>query len=158
MNILLIRPRPSSETIGLQHVMICEPLELEYLAACIADLGHQVDILDMILEKQTLSELLAEFRPDLVAMTGYITHVRIIKAMADSIKAWSSACCTVAGGVHAEVRPKDFQHPCLDAIICANGLTTFRDLVCRVAEGRSFQELPGVWQPDKTRPVKETAF
>ncbi|CAK8722581.1 Radical SAM superfamily enzyme YgiQ, UPF0313 family [Candidatus Electrothrix aarhusensis] len=163
MNILLIRPRPSRETIGLQHVMICEPLELEYLAASIADLGHQVDILDMILEKRPLPELLTEFQPDLVAMTGYISHVRIIKAMADTIKAWSSACLTVVGGVHAEVVPDDFQHPNLDAIICANGMTTFRELVCCAAAGQSLtgqtlQELPGVWLPGKARPVKKTSF
>ena len=33
MNVLLFRPRPHKETIGLQNVMICEPLELEYIAA-----------------------------------------------------------------------------------------------------------------------------
>lgn len=139
-------------------MMICEPLELEYLAACIADLGHQVDILDMILEKRPLSDLLAEFRPDLVALTGYISHVQIIKAMAETIKAWSPACCTVVGGVHAEVLPEDFLHPSLDAIICANGLSTFRDLVHCLATGQAFQELPGVWLPGKARPVKETTF
>ncbi|MCI5228227.1 MAG: B12-binding domain-containing radical SAM protein, partial [Candidatus Electrothrix sp. AX2] len=67
MNILLIRPRPSPETIGLQHVMICEPLELEYLAASIAYQDHQVDILDMILETRPLPDLLTELQPDLVA-------------------------------------------------------------------------------------------
>ncbi len=29
--VLLIRPKPHNETIGLQHVMVVEPLELEYL-------------------------------------------------------------------------------------------------------------------------------
>uniref|UniRef100_UPI004056FB5D B12-binding domain-containing radical SAM protein n=1 Tax=Candidatus Electrothrix sp. TaxID=2170559 RepID=UPI004056FB5D len=158
MNILLIRPRPSRETIGLQHVMLCEPLELEYLAASIADQGHQVDILDMILEKRPLPDLLAAFQPDLVAMTGYITHVRIIKLMAETIKAWSAECLTVVGGVHAEVVPEDFQHPALNAIICANGLTTFQELVHCAATQQSFQEIAGVWHPDKPRPVKETSF
>ena len=164
MNILLIRPRPDRETIGLQPVMLCEPLELEYLAACIADQRHQVDILDMILEKRPLPELLAEFRPELAAMTAYISHVRIIKAMAETIKAWSTDCITLVGGVHAEVLPEDFQHPALDAVICANGLTTFQELIrCAATDqsdqsGQSFQELPGVWHPDKPRPVKETSF
>jgi hypothetical protein len=31
MKILFVRPKPSKETIGLQHVMIVEPLELEVL-------------------------------------------------------------------------------------------------------------------------------
>ena len=37
MRVLLIRPKPHKETIGLQHVMICEPLELEYLASNIPE-------------------------------------------------------------------------------------------------------------------------
>ena len=32
MKVLLIRPRPDSQSIGLQSFMICEPLELEYAA------------------------------------------------------------------------------------------------------------------------------
>jgi len=33
MKILMVRPRPTSRTIGLQHLMIVEPLELEVLAS-----------------------------------------------------------------------------------------------------------------------------
>ena len=33
MKVLLIRPKPHKDTIGLQNVMICEPLELEYIAS-----------------------------------------------------------------------------------------------------------------------------
>ena len=54
MNILLVRPKPNKETIGLQNVMICEPLELEYLGAYAEALGHKVIIIDMILEKKPL--------------------------------------------------------------------------------------------------------
>ena len=54
MKILLIRPRPHRETIGLQHVMICEPLELEYIAGNIERPEAQVEIIDMIIEKKPL--------------------------------------------------------------------------------------------------------
>ena len=49
MNVLLIRPNPTGNH-GLQSVMICEPLELMYLAS-VKENGHVVDILDMIIEK-----------------------------------------------------------------------------------------------------------
>ena len=53
MKALLIRPKPDKETIGLQHVMICEPLELEYLVSNVPeDLADEVTvkIYDFILE------------------------------------------------------------------------------------------------------------
>ena len=59
MKILLIRPRPHKETIGLQHVMICEPLELEYLISNIPNdirKETEVEIVDMILEKRSFEE------------------------------------------------------------------------------------------------------
>ncbi|MEJ2194183.1 MAG: hypothetical protein P8X73_04915 [Ignavibacteriaceae bacterium] len=40
MKILLIRPPVPKFTIGLKNIMICEPLELEYVAAGIT--GHEV--------------------------------------------------------------------------------------------------------------------
>ena len=52
MNVLLVRPRPHKDTIGLQNVMICEPLELEYISSNIEPLGHKVTIVDMIIEKK----------------------------------------------------------------------------------------------------------
>mgnify|MGYP003401874260 CR=1 FL=1 len=49
MKVLLIRPPVPKFTIGLKHIMICEPLELEYVAAGLKD--HEVKIVDLILEK-----------------------------------------------------------------------------------------------------------
>jgi len=57
MKVLLIRPRPHRETIGLQHVMICEPLELEYLSSNVPDkIRDLVDIkiIDLIVEKKKM--------------------------------------------------------------------------------------------------------
>ena len=86
MNILLVRPRPDKETIGLQNVMICEPLELEYIGAYIQPLGHSVTIVDMILEKQPLSYFIGKYNPDVVGLTAYIAHVNVVKAYAKEIK------------------------------------------------------------------------
>lgn len=55
MRVLLVRPKPHKDTLGLQNVMVCEPLELEYLASNAEARGHKTKIIDMILEKKSLS-------------------------------------------------------------------------------------------------------
>ncbi|MDT8392136.1 MAG: cobalamin-dependent protein [Lentisphaeria bacterium] len=147
MNIVLIRPRPSPETIGLQHVMICEPLELEYLSASINDLGHTTTIVDMILERKSLARILQRLQPDLVAITGYITHVLIIKEYCRTTKSLFPNCHTVVGGVHAEVVPEDFQDPAIDFIVRADGIGTFRVVVQALAGGRSPEAGGNIWSP-----------
>lgn len=129
MNILLIRPKPSKETIGLQHVMICEPLELEYLAANIEREDVNVEIIDMILEKRPLEYFIKEYNPDVVGMSGYITHVNVIKDYAKRIKTVNPNCKVVVGGVHAEVLPQDFISKEIDYIVEANGIKTFNAII-----------------------------
>ena len=55
MRILLVRPKPHHDTIGLQSIMICEPLELEYLAIVKV---VRFSWYDMILEKSLWTILL----------------------------------------------------------------------------------------------------
>ena len=86
MKVVLFRPRPHKETIGLQNVMICEPLELEYISSNIKPLGHEVVIVDMIIEKHKVKYFLKKHKPDVVGITGYISHVNIIKDYARQVK------------------------------------------------------------------------
>jgi radical SAM superfamily enzyme YgiQ (UPF0313 family) len=114
--ILLLRPMPDPETIGLQHVMICEPLELEYLASNLGADGHEILLVDMILERQPLERFLEAFQPEIVLMSGYITHVQVLKEAARRIKAWRPSCRLAVGGVHAEVVPEDFEDSPFDRV------------------------------------------
>ncbi|MCU0371238.1 MAG: cobalamin B12-binding domain-containing protein [Bacteroidales bacterium] len=77
MKVAFIRPKPSPRTIGLQHLMIVEPLELEILAATLSS-EHQVVIIDMILEMESTGHFIEELKPDVLCMTGYITHIPVI--------------------------------------------------------------------------------
>lgn len=129
MEILLIRPKPPKETIGLQHVMICEPLELEYLAGNIPKDKANVRIVDMILEKKSLEYFVKKYQPDIVGITGYITHVGVIKNYAKRIKTINPSTITVAGGVHAEVVPEDFLDEHIDFIIETDPIGTFDRIV-----------------------------
>lgn len=128
MKVLLVRPRPHKETIGLQHVMICEPLELEYLVSNIPDKvkNHiQIEIIDMIVENKRYEDIIKNERPDFVLFTGYITHVGIIKDLAKAAKLLFNELKTGVGGVHAEVVSEDFKSEYIDFIYYKNGIDGF---------------------------------
>lgn len=128
MKILLVRPKPHKETIGLQHVMICEPLELEYLISNIPDeiiKEADIEIVDMILEKLSFEEIVSLKKPDFIVFTGYITHVGIIIQMAKEAKKIIPMVKTGVGGVHAEVVPEDYRSEFIDFIYEKNGIDNF---------------------------------
>lgn len=128
MKVLLIRPRPHRETIGLQHVMICEPLEFEYLSSNVpVDIKNEVDIeiFDLIVEKKKYEDILRDEKPDFVLYTGYITHVGIIKSLAKTAKALFPDVKTGVGGVHSEVVPDDFKSEYIDFVYDRNGIDGF---------------------------------
>ena len=154
MKILLIRPKPHKETIGLQHVMICEPLELEYISAYLSKDGHHIKIYDMILEKISLKRIIEEEKPELVGITAYITHVGIVKEYAAMIKEQNPICRVAVGGVHAEVLPEDFEDENIDYILRANGLEGFRQL----ANGIPPENIKEIWGRGKGYCKKETSF
>lgn len=132
MKILFVRPKPLSDTIGLQHVMIVEPLELEILATLVQQ-EHEVHIVDMILEKQPLSLFIEAFDPDVLALTGYITHIPAIVKHCSDAKAVNPCLITITGGVHIEKYPEDIDHPSIDYRVVRNATRTFPMLIDHLA-------------------------
>ena len=158
MKVLLIRPKPHKDTIGLQNVMICEPLELEYISSNIENLGHKAIIVDMILEKKGISFFLEKYKPDVVGLTGYISHVNIIKSYAKQIKEYDRNIKTVVGGVHAEVNPEDFVSKNIDYIIRANGIKTFIEILDKLENKESTNNIECVYHKNNRKIKKETEF
>ena len=71
MKVLLIRPEPDKETIGLQHVMICEPLELEYLVSNVPyEISDRVElkIIDMIVEMDSYESIILRENPEFIVL------------------------------------------------------------------------------------------
>lgn len=146
MKILLIRPKPHKETIGLQSVMICEPLELMTLKSVLTANGHNIEIIDMILEKKSLLFFIKKYNPEIVGFTGYISHIGVIKEYARIAKEYNSEIKIVVGGVHAEVYPKDFQDNNIDKI-CSSAQDMYNFLNCKDKTPR----LPDRNLPEKYR-------
>jgi hopanoid C-3 methylase len=128
MKILFVRPASSAETIGLQHVMVVEPLELEVLAT-LTNARHHGVILDMILEKKSIDYFIQKENPDLFCVTGYITHVPQMIGYCRTAKALIPSVITVVGGVHCEVCPEDLEDNSIDYRVVRNATRSFPALV-----------------------------
>ncbi|MGA2639503.1 MAG: cobalamin-dependent protein [Spirochaetia bacterium] len=136
MKILFVRPRPSPETIGLQHVMVVEPLELEVLAALVGPQDTSV-ILDMILEKETFAHYLCREQPDVLCVTGYITHIDIMREYCKAARLWNPGIRTIVGGVHCEVCPDDLDDPAVDFRVVRNAAVVFPLLIDHIRGSRA---------------------
>ena len=140
MKILLVRPRPSSQTIGLQHVMLVEPLELEILSVLCRS-HDEVTLADLILEKKSIDHFLKIVKPDILCLTGYITNVTTIKSYCRTAKKLDPGIKTIVGGVHCEVCPEDFRDESIDFRVVRNASSVFTDLLDHIEYGKS---LPAV--------------
>ena len=144
MRVLLIRPPVAHHAIGLKHIMVCEPLELEYVAAGLE--GHEVEIFDMIIEGG-LEHRLRQFNPDVVGTSSYITGVNEVKKLCLAVKRWKPQCHTVVGGVHASCAPEDFVDPSIDCIVKGDGTSIMPELLEAFLRRRPLQEIPGLAIP-----------
>lgn len=144
MRVLLIRPPVPPQTIGLKHIMLCEPLELEYVAAGCA--GHEVEILDLLVERG-LPERLKRLQPDVVGTGSYITGVNEVIKLCREVKRRRPACRTVVGGVHAARAPEDFADPAVDCIVLGEGTAAMARLLECFARGGDLAEVPGLAFP-----------
>jgi len=139
MKILFVRPKPSDETIGLQHVMLVEPLELEVLATSISD-EYTPTIVDMILEKESIELFIKREQPDVFCITGYITNVPQMIKYCEAAKSINPNTHTVAGGVHCEVCPEHLNHPAIDYRVVRNATTVFPKLLEFIKGQNKFPE------------------
>jgi len=144
MKILLVRPPVPSHTIGLKNVMICEPLELEYVAAGLP--GHDVQIFDGILERG-LKRRLRKFKPDVIGTSCYITGVNEVKKVCRETKLWNPECRTIVGGVHASRCPEDFVDSAIDCIVLGDGTSLIAEIIKAFETGAPLDEIPGLALP-----------
>jgi len=145
MNVLLIQP-PSCDPIT-DRVFMFEPLALEYLGAGLKLDGHEVRLLDARIEPD-IDGVFDRFRPDVVGLTGYTSHVNIIKTIARRLKERAPDTLVVVGGHHATVRPADFNEPCIDAVVIGEGVFTLREIVRAVETGGNLADIRGVAIPN----------
>jgi radical SAM superfamily enzyme YgiQ (UPF0313 family) len=151
MNILLVRPDTPKRSINLQSFMICEPLELEYVAAELLAANHNVTLIDMLLEEKPINYFLKQKKYDVVCFTSYITTVGVVKKYAEIVKLSNKDIITCVGGVHCEVVPNDFIDPNIDYILWANGVKTLLE-ICDAYPNVNNNDILGIYVEGRSKP------
>ncbi|MFC1530256.1 B12-binding domain-containing radical SAM protein [Gemmatimonadota bacterium] len=141
MKILLVRPKLPPRTLGLRHIMKCEPIELEYIAAGVPE--HETRIVDEIMG-DNLEKELRRFDPDIVGTSAYITGIDEVRRICRTARAHNPDILTVVGGVHATVIPDDYFHDEIDAIVRGLGVAPFRELVTHHADWQDLTHIPNL--------------
>jgi radical SAM superfamily enzyme YgiQ (UPF0313 family) len=154
MRVLLVRPPVPTHTIGLKHLMVCEPLELEYVAAGLA--GHEVQILDLLVESG-FERRLRSFQPDVIGTSCYITGVNEVKKLCRKAKRWNPGVWTIVGGVHASTVPEDFADHAIDAVVLGDGTTAMPELLKAIETGENLESVSGLALPVDDEHVTLTA-
>ncbi len=160
MKILLVNPPNCGRSIpeeryGIENLKLIfrgEPLALEVVAGNLD--GHQVSIADLKAEPGSLQASLADFRPDLVGITGMTCEANAMLALAREIKDESGAV-VVVGGHHASCDPVFFNRPQIDYVVAGIGKLSFRLLIDALKNGGPPPAIDGVM---KTDPAKVPSF
>lgn len=151
MKILLIRPNTPKESINLQSFMICEPLELEYVASSLIEEGHEIDLIDLLIEKKKFKYFLRQKKYDMVCFTAYITTIGMVKKYAKVVKEYNVNIITCVSGVHAEVMPEDFLDENIDYILWANSVKTLVEITKQFPRV-NVDSIKGVYLKNRTKP------
>ncbi|MCK4885290.1 radical SAM protein, partial [Candidatus Bathyarchaeota archaeon] len=124
--ILLVKPEGRT---GLGFALALIPIGLEYVAASIEDLVDEVNIVDMLHERQhSLRYFLESFNPDLVGISMSATeHQSGLRA---ALTAKQMGAVTVLGGYHPTVIPDELLlHKQVDIVVRSEGELTTKELV-----------------------------
>lgn len=144
MKVLLIQP-PSIDPL-LDHVFLFEPLALEYVGAGLQQDAHDVRLFDARLDPD-FETIYRRFQPDVVGLTGFTSHVNIIKTIAARLKSISPKVLIVVGGHHASVQPSDFNDSLIDIVVIGEGVFTLREILNALEKGNDFSDIHGIAIP-----------
>lgn len=154
MKILFVRPPVPKHTIGLKHIMICEPLELLYVAAAIE--GHELNVFDFLVE-DGFEERFKTFDPDVMVSSAYKAGTNEVLKLFRKAKGWKESCITIAGGVHATLIPEDYAYECTDIIGIGDGTMLLPEIIEALDTGQPLKEISGLAIPIGEKQVLKTA-
>ena len=125
MKILLVNPHEPTIYYG------APPINLLMLAGYIMKFGHQVVIVDCVVE-QKFEEMLTKFNPDIVGITGTTIVISQTYKLADYAR--SKGFKVMIGGIHATIFPEEAkQHA--DVVVVGEGELILKEILDNNLEG-----------------------
>lgn len=143
MKALLIRPMARNLVGGFAPIQ-CEPLELEYLLAACRDEGVIAQIYDAVTEQRRLADVLAQFRPDVTAVTGYLTQEEEMLHCAQMAKKVLPDCRVVLGGVHVQLNYERLKWDAVDILFRSEDVRALVRLLLKLEAGEPWDGISGV--------------
>ncbi len=136
MKVLLIKPYTELKVAkrlqeGFLHL---EPLELEITAAGV-DKKHGAKILDLSVQKEpreVFFKTLKEYQPDLIGFSSYSTGVYIVNDLMAQTKKMLPESHIIVGGIHATLRPFDFNIDYITAVVRGEGANAISEIISRI--------------------------
>ena len=143
MKVLLVKPYTELKVAnrlqeGFLHL---EPLELEITAGGV-NLKHDVKILDLTVVKKPRKiffKTLNSYEPNLIGFSSYSTGLHIVNDLAALTKKVLPKSYVIAGGIHATLRPFDFDKKSFSAIVRGEGASA----ISKIIEQLEKNETPG---------------
>ncbi|MCK4501602.1 MAG: cobalamin-dependent protein, partial [Desulfuromonadales bacterium] len=148
MRILLVNPPNCGKSIpeeryGIDSIKMIfrgEPLALETLAGNL--LQHEVEILDLKVEPDSLTERIATFDPQIVGFTAMTCEANTVVKLASEVREASNAQIVV-GGTHASATPEFFNRREIDWVVVGLGKQSFAELVTAL-DTKTSVNIPGI--------------
>lgn len=131
------------------------PLGLAYIAKVILNNGHDVEILDIQLNKhgsEYVEKFIQNSKPNVVGITGLVTALNYIVWLAEIIKRYHPQVPLLMGGALATTAPKILlENTKIDIAIIDEGELTMAELI-KVFESlenkEGFTTIKGIWYKD----------
>lgn len=115
MKILLVRPPRIKQAITLSDFMFSEPLGLEMIYGALKD-EHEVEIFDMMIEADSLTKKINEYRPKVVGITSLCIDVAKVLELCTEVKNADISIITAVGGTQSYLNPEGFYNDNVDYI------------------------------------------
>ncbi len=142
--VLLINPKFKFTAHVKKHSLF--PFGLGYIAACLREQGHQVDVWDLYSQKIDYDGVREKIRSgfldayDHIGITGIINHYRYVQRLCKDIKAVSNAVITVGGPLASYSYHVLFPETAADICVIGPGEETYPEIV----SGKPFDHIDGI--------------
>ena len=127
--ILLVKPEPAHTGFSLDMALQTEPLELEYIKAMLTSHSISSYIYDASTDSRSFESILELYRPQAVAITGYITQEYLMLSYARRARAFSPKTITIIGGSHAQHNQEHFFKPEVSYICRSDNIYAILDVL-----------------------------
>lgn len=146
MKLLLVYPYVP--TLGPSDAIAkLEPLGLEYIATPLL-CEHEVEIVDLRLSQESITEVLLRFQPDVVGITGASVHASEMVRLSRRIKDMMPDVKVVVGGRHATFMPNSLMVPTVDIIVRGEAEQIISDVIGSIYSSKGLRRVPGLLYKD----------